>query len=65
MDGNLDARAKLIAAFGAILIVSSTPPGQLWPFSAYFILIFCGSATASFAQAPGWSRGQQNLAITF
>ena len=42
MDGNLDARAKLIGALGAILIISSTPPGELWPFCAYFILIFIG-----------------------
>ena len=42
MAGKLDARAKLIAAFGAILIVSSTPPGDLWPFAAYLILICCG-----------------------
>jgi hypothetical protein len=28
-------------------------------------LLLCVSAYASLAQAPGWSRGQQNLAITY
>jgi hypothetical protein len=35
----------------------------LWAFLSTFVLF--GSATLSFAQAPGWSRGQQNLAITY
>jgi len=29
------------------------------------ILMFCFSATSTFAQAPGWSRGQQSLAISY
>ena len=29
------------------------------------VLIICASAYSSFAQAPGWSRGQQNLAISY
>lgn len=28
-------------------------------------LLLCSLTEASFAQAPGWSRGQQNLAITY
>jgi len=34
-------------------------------FSLLCGLVFLGTATASFAQAPGWSRGQQNLAISY
>jgi hypothetical protein len=29
------------------------------------VLVLSCSATVAFAQAPGWSRGQQNLAITY
>ena len=28
-------------------------------------LLLCLSANTSFAQAPGWSRGQQNLALSY
>lgn len=33
--------------------------------SSLCALLLCLAAYTSFAQAPGWSRGQQNLAITY
>jgi cobalt/nickel transport system permease protein len=34
----LDPRARLLTVFAAILIVTSTPLGVLWPFAPYFAL---------------------------
>jgi hypothetical protein len=35
------------------------------PRASLCVLVICVGACASFAQAPGWSRGQQLLAITY
>lgn len=41
------------------------PPARKYVRGALCALPLCISAQVSFAQAPGWSRGQQNLAITY
>lgn len=35
----LDPRARLLTVVAAVLIVASTPPGVLWPFMAYAVVI--------------------------